>query len=79
MVHPPYQDTNDPFRTPLLPLVHCLSGGVSRPSLRSLLQNRLSMNRVMYADVIAIFQSLTFAKLCPHNDHAQNQAILRMG
>jgi hypothetical protein len=92
MVHPFYQDTNDPCRTPLLqpvPRIDCLSGGISRLPLTSLLpQSRLSMNRMMYADVIAmfppfsalsIFRSLTFAKSCPRNDHAQNQAILRMG
>jgi hypothetical protein len=83
LMDPPYQDTNDPCRTPLLPLVpqiDCLSGGVSRPSLISLLlQSRLLMNRMVYADVIAIFRSLTFAKSGPRNDHAQNQTILRTG
>jgi hypothetical protein len=37
------------------------------------------MNRMVYADVIAIFRSLTFAKSGPRNDHAQNQTILRTG
>lgn len=79
MAYPLYQDTNDPCWTPLLqpvPRVDCL-----------LLQSGLSMSRMTYADMtkifpprpyhLILFRSLTFANLCPRNDHGQNHATFR--